>query len=71
MVEVDSQAHTDIASTLGRQVARPLLERSFHRKIQSRKVFTHRESYETILAKAEDKLAKVSLFYDELKSKTN
>lgn len=57
-VEVDSQAHADIASVLGRQVSRPLLERSFHRKIQSRKVFTHRESYETILSKTEDKLAK-------------
>jgi uncharacterized protein (UPF0332 family) len=59
-VEIDSQAHSDIASILGRQVSRPLLERSFHRKIQSRKVFTHRESYETILTKTEDKLAKVS-----------
>ncbi|XP_033611428.1 uncharacterized protein LOC111874632 isoform X2 [Cryptotermes secundus] len=57
-VEIDSQAHSDIASILGRQVSRPLLERSFHRKIQSRKVFTHRESYETILTKTEDKLAK-------------
>lgn len=59
-VEIDSQAHSDIASILGRQVSRPLVERSFHRKIQSRKVFTHRESYETILTKTEDKLAKVS-----------
>ena len=58
-VEIDSQAHSDIASILGRQVSRPLLERSFHRKIQSRKVFTHRESYETILTKTEDKLGKV------------
>ncbi|XP_021916458.1 SH3 and cysteine-rich domain-containing protein isoform X4 [Zootermopsis nevadensis] len=57
-VEIDSQAHSDIASILGRQVSRPLVERSFHRKIQSRKVFTHRESYETILTKTEDKLAK-------------
>jgi len=63
-VEIDSQAHSDIASILGRQVSRPLLERSFHRKIQSRKVFTHRESYETILTKTEDKLAKVSTFAD-------
>ncbi|XP_074036554.1 SH3 and cysteine-rich domain-containing protein isoform X3 [Leptinotarsa decemlineata] len=57
-VEIDSQALGDIASILGRQVSRPLLERSFHRKIQSRKVFTHRESYETIIAKTEEKLAK-------------
>ncbi|XP_018568029.1 uncharacterized protein LOC108908470 [Anoplophora glabripennis] len=57
-VEIDSQALGDIASILGRQVSRPLLERSFHRKIQSRKVFTQRESYETIIAKTEEKLAK-------------
>lgn len=41
------------------QVSRPLLERSFHRKIQSRKVFTHRESFDTIIAKTEEKLSKV------------
>ncbi|KAJ8930380.1 hypothetical protein NQ314_016830, partial [Rhamnusium bicolor] len=58
-VEIDSQALGDIASILGRQVSRPLLERSFHRKMQSRKVFSHRESYETIIAKTEEKLAKV------------
>lgn len=58
-VEIDSQAHSDIASILARQVSRPLLERSFYRKIQSRKVFTHRESYDTILHKTEDMLAKV------------
>lgn len=58
-VEIDSQAHSDIASILGRQVSRPLLEKSFHRKIQSRKVFTHRESYETIISKTEEKLVKV------------
>ncbi|KAF4516767.1 hypothetical protein B566_EDAN004606 [Ephemera danica] len=57
-VEVDSQAHADVASTLGRQVSRPLIERSFFRKIQSRKVFTHRESLDTILSKTEDMLAK-------------
>ncbi|XP_065155671.1 uncharacterized protein Stacl isoform X4 [Atheta coriaria] len=57
-VEIDSQALGDIASILGRQVSRPLLEKSFYRKIQSRKVFTHRESYETIIAKTEEKLVK-------------
>ncbi|KAG8231652.1 hypothetical protein J437_LFUL013147 [Ladona fulva] len=57
-VEVDSQAHSDIASVLGRQVARPLLERTFHCKIQARKVFTHRESFETILSKTEEVLSK-------------
>ncbi|XP_044736642.1 uncharacterized protein LOC123298621 [Chrysoperla carnea] len=57
-VEIDSQNHSDIASILSRQVSRPLLERSFHRKIQSRKVFTHRESFETIISKTEEKLSK-------------
>lgn len=57
-VEIDSQALGEIASILGRQVSRPLLEKSFYRKIQSRKVFTHRESYDTIIAKTEEKLAK-------------
>ncbi|KAG8272212.1 hypothetical protein J6590_046090 [Homalodisca vitripennis] len=57
-VEVDSQAHSDIASVFGRQVSRPLLERSFHRKVQSRKVFAHRESFELVVNKAEEKLAK-------------
>ncbi|KAK4875943.1 hypothetical protein RN001_012365, partial [Aquatica leii] len=57
-VEIDSQALGDIASILGRQISRPLLERSFFRKIQSRKVFSHRESYETIVSKTEEKLAK-------------
>lgn len=44
------------------QVSRPLLERSFHRKIQSRKVFTHRESFDTIIAKTEEKLSKVRVY---------
>ncbi|XP_044755270.1 uncharacterized protein LOC123314203 [Coccinella septempunctata] len=57
-VDIDSQALGEIGSILGRQVSRPLLERSFHRKIQSRKVFQHRESYDVIIAKTEEKLAK-------------
>ncbi|KAH1009867.1 hypothetical protein HUJ04_002169 [Dendroctonus ponderosae] len=57
------QALGDIASILGRQVSRPLLERSFYRKMQSRKVFAHRESYETIIAKTEEKLAKTRQEY--------
>ncbi|XP_030766910.1 uncharacterized protein LOC115890735 isoform X4 [Sitophilus oryzae] len=62
-VEIDSQAMGDIASILVRQVSRPMLDRSFYRKIQSRKVFTHRESYETIIAKTEEKLAKTRQEY--------
>lgn len=59
-VEIDSQAQTDIASVLSRQVSRPLLDRSFHRKVQARKIFGHRDSFEIIVNKAEEKLTKVS-----------
>lgn len=38
-----------------------MLDKSFHRKVQSRKIFTHRESFETIIAKTEEKLSKVSV----------
>ncbi|XP_068214869.1 uncharacterized protein Stacl isoform X3 [Palaemon carinicauda] len=57
-VEVDSQIHADVAGTLNRQISRPLIEKTFYRKIQSRKVFTHRESFDTILLKTEDMLNK-------------
>uniref|UniRef100_A0A8D8VID2 SH3 and cysteine-rich domain-containing protein 3 n=1 Tax=Cacopsylla melanoneura TaxID=428564 RepID=A0A8D8VID2_9HEMI len=62
-VETDSQAHIDIASVFGRQVSRPLLERSFHRKVQARKVFGHRESFEILINKAEEKLSKARQDY--------
>jgi len=55
----DSLCHTEIASVLGRTVARTLLEKTFHMKIQSRKVFTQRENYEGLLATTEDSLTKV------------
>lgn len=42
------------------QVSRPLLDKTFHKKVQSRKIFTHRESFDTIIAKTEEKLLKVS-----------
>jgi len=54
----DSACHTEIASVLGRAVARTLLEKTFHMKIQSRKVFSQRESYENLLAETEDLLSK-------------
>ena len=57
--ELDASVHTDIAAVLSRAVSRPLLEKTFHMKIQSRKVFTNRESYENLLAKTEDMLVKV------------
>ena len=55
-------AHTDIAGVFGRAVSRPLLEKTFHMKIQSRTVFLHRESFDTILDKTEQMLLKVSIF---------
>lgn len=61
-VEVDSQTHADISGTLNRQVSRPLMEKTFYRKIQSRKMFTHRESFDTILTKTEEMLKKVRCF---------
>ncbi|KAK7605118.1 hypothetical protein V9T40_006976 [Parthenolecanium corni] len=57
-VEVDSQSQGDIANVFTRQVSRPLLDRSFHRKIQARKIFGHRDSFEIIISKAEEKLMK-------------
>ena len=59
--ESDAQVHTDIAGVLGRAVSRPLLEKTFHMKIQSRSVFIHRESFETILDKTEQMLLKVRI----------
>lgn len=59
-VETDSKSISDVATVLGRQISRPLLDRSFHRKVQSRKVFSQRDSLEVILQKSEDKLAKVN-----------
>ncbi|XP_020717503.1 uncharacterized protein LOC101453779 isoform X1 [Ceratitis capitata] len=64
-VETDSQASNDVANVLSRQVSRPMLDKSFHRKVQSRKIFTHRESFETIIAKTEEKLAKCRLDYKQ------
>ncbi|KAH8336871.1 hypothetical protein KR059_006429 [Drosophila kikkawai] len=64
-VETDSQACNDVASVLSRQVSRPMLDKSFHRKVQSRKIFTHRESFETIIAKTEEKLSKCRMDYKQ------
>ncbi|XP_076346314.1 uncharacterized protein LOC143244822 isoform X2 [Tachypleus tridentatus] len=68
-VEVDSQVHGDISRSLGRQVAMMLLEKTFHRKIQSRKIFLHRESFETVLSKAEELLSKCHQDYSEAYTK--
>ncbi|XP_054736674.1 uncharacterized protein LOC129243579 [Anastrepha obliqua] len=64
-VESDSQASNDVANVLSRQVSRPMLDKSFHRKVQSRKIFTHRESFETIIAKTDEKLSKCRLDYKQ------
>ncbi|XP_017876177.1 uncharacterized protein LOC108622657 isoform X2 [Ceratina calcarata] len=55
-VQSDAEAHLDLAAVLQQQLSRPTLEASFHRKLQSRKVFAHREAYEQVVAKSEEKL---------------
>ncbi|XP_037556210.1 uncharacterized protein LOC119433142 isoform X4 [Dermacentor silvarum] len=64
-VEVDSQVHGDISRCLSQHMGVMLLEKTFHRKAQSRKVFMHRESFETILVKAEELLNKCQGEYAE------
>lgn len=43
------------------QVSEPILAKTFHRKVQSKKIFTHRESFDAIIAKTEEKLAQVRI----------
>nr|XP_037288932.1 uncharacterized protein LOC119181793 [Rhipicephalus microplus] len=64
-VEVDSQVHGDISRCLSQHMGVMLLEKTFHRKAQSRKVFLHRESFENILVKAEELLNKCQGEYAE------
>lgn len=45
------------------QVSRPLLEKSFFRKIESKKVFSNRESYENLIKQNEEKLGKTRIEY--------
>lgn len=45
------------------QVSEPILAKTFHRKVQSKKIFIHRESFETIIANTEEKLAQVWILY--------
>lgn len=58
-VEVDSQVVADIANCLSRQVARPLIDGTFHRKLEARKIFQHREQLEAALDKTAQQLDKV------------
>lgn len=60
-VEVNSQQHGDISRNFNQTVGRGLVERVFHRKIQSKKIFAHRDRIETILLKSSELLLKVSL----------
>lgn len=62
-VEAESHSHGEVARFLSRNMGNGLLEKTFHRKIQSRKAFLHRESVEAILNKANEALETVrSLF---------
>ena len=55
-VEVDSQLYGDIARCLSSNLANGLLERTFYKKIQSRKIFLYRESMVVLLVKADELL---------------
>jgi len=59
----DSASHTEISATLGRNVAKPLLEKTFHMKIQSRKVFKQREAFEKMINENEDRTTKSHIEY--------
>ncbi|XP_033224199.1 uncharacterized protein LOC117177533 isoform X2 [Belonocnema kinseyi] len=62
-VEADATAHLDLAAVLQQQLSRPALEASFHRKVQSRKIFAHREAFEQVVSKAEEKLQRARADY--------
>ncbi|XP_014474585.1 PREDICTED: uncharacterized protein LOC106744384 isoform X3 [Dinoponera quadriceps] len=62
-VEADAVSHLDLAAVLQQQLSRPTLEASFHRKLQSRKVFAHRDAYEQVVSKTEEKLQRARLDY--------
>ncbi|XP_063621333.1 uncharacterized protein LOC134793633 isoform X6 [Cydia splendana] len=57
-VEADVIANNNTSTALERNVAAPLVDRTFHMKVQARKLFAHREGCEVILAKADDQLTK-------------
>ncbi|XP_058794717.1 uncharacterized protein LOC131666226 isoform X2 [Phymastichus coffea] len=62
-VEADATAQLDLASLLQQQLSRPALEGCFHRKVQHRKVFGHREAFEQVVAKSEEKLQRARAEY--------
>ncbi|CAB3242978.1 unnamed protein product [Arctia plantaginis] len=55
-VEADVLGYNNAAQSLERLVATPLMDRTFHMKVQARKLFAHREGCEVILGKADDQL---------------
>ncbi|XP_050669462.1 uncharacterized protein LOC126968458 isoform X2 [Leptidea sinapis] len=57
-VEADVVGFTNASTSLERVVATPLIEKTFHMKVQARKLFAHREGCEVILGKADDQLIK-------------
>lgn len=59
-VEVNSQQHGDVSRCFSQTTGSGLIERVFHRKIQSKKLFAYRERIETILVKSNELLHKVS-----------
>ncbi|XP_051163128.1 uncharacterized protein LOC127282726 isoform X3 [Leptopilina boulardi] len=62
-VEADATTHLDLAGLLQQQISRPTSEASFHRKVQSRKIFAHREAYEQVVSKTEEKLQRARTDY--------
>ncbi|CAG9115913.1 unnamed protein product [Plutella xylostella] len=60
-VEADVLVYSNAATALDRTVATPLIDRTFHLKVQARKLFAHREGCELILDKADDQLTKAIL----------
>ncbi|XP_028038612.1 uncharacterized protein LOC114249293 isoform X8 [Bombyx mandarina] len=57
-IEADVIGYNNASSSLERIVATPLIEKTFHMKVQARKLFAHREGCEVILGKADDQLTK-------------
>ncbi|CAG9785006.1 unnamed protein product [Diatraea saccharalis] len=57
-VEADVLGYSNTATSLERVVVTPLIEKTFHMKVQARKLFAHREGCEVILAKADEQLNK-------------
>ncbi|CAK1553730.1 unnamed protein product [Leptosia nina] len=57
-IEADVVGFSNAATSLERSVAVPLVEKTFHMKVQARKLFAHREGCEVILGKADDQLNK-------------